>query len=229
MVDKEKIWIFVLILILGFLALTFNPTLAFIYGLFLLGAYIIIDTLGLNYKINNITKNTPKQLLIASIGIIIFLAISFVLDVVLQKSALLKGNFFVEYLKIFAVETPLLAGNKLITMGTFSVIIPIIETLFFFGVLLTVILKLSGVSFQKINLNSIIVILLVSSIFTFFHLQVRGLADNVGLMGYFIFAIISSVMVMKTKEIESAMWFHIMWNLMVVWQKLIGDIPFLRF
>ena len=228
--SQEKVWLFILIFILGFLAITFNPQLAFVYGLFIVGSYFIEDSLGLRFKINGIFKNTFSSIFYGLLATVAFLFVSFIISFFLQAAQpLLQGNFISNYLKVFASETPVLAGNKFLTFATFGGIIPIIETIFFFGVTLTLVLLLTRIQFNKINFQTIIVVLLLSSAFTFFHFQVRGLADNIGLIGTFIFAIISLILIMRTRELESAVWFHVFWNSLVVYQQLFGKIEFLDF
>ena len=55
-------------------------------------------------------------------------------------------------------------------------------------------------------------IALVSVLFMWFHLKVRGLNNNIDLAITLVFAIISIYLVGKFREIESANYLHIGWN-----------------
>lgn len=220
-ISEKSVYIF-LFLILAFMWLTFNRDIASIYGLFLMLDYIIYDSYPtLKYKINGVMNNTMTSILFAGLAMVIFLGISYIAAIFLQSaSPILQGNFITHYLKIFSQTTPILAGNKFLSLLGWGIVIPVIETRLFFGRLFDLSAQASNTNTSYFNKRLVILFIIIATLFTYFHFQVRGLADNVGLMGTFIFAIISLTLIVQRKELESAIWFHVFWNSWISYKSL---------
>jgi len=220
-ISEKSIYVF-LFLILAFMWLTFNRDIAAIYGMFLILDYIIYDMYGnsLKYKINGIVGNSLKAILFGGLAVVIFLGISYLISTFLQIAPTSGESFITHYLKIFAQTTPLLAGNKLLTLIGWGLVIPIIETRLFFGRLFDLLVNSTNTSTTFINPRLLIVIGVISTLFTYFHFSVRGLSDNVALMGTFIFAAMSLLLVYYLKELESAQYFHVFWNSYLTYKNL---------
>lgn len=221
-ISEKSVYIF-LFLILAFMWLTFNRDIASIYGMFLILDYIIFDMYGnsLKYKINGIAGNSMMAMVYGALAVVIFLGISFLISTFLQSAVpILKGNFMEHYLKIFAQTTPLLAGNKILTLIGWGLVIPIIETRLFFGRLFDIVINATNTTTSYFNSRLLVVIIVISTLFTYFHFSVRGLSDNVALMGTFIFAALSLSMVYYFKELESPSYFHVFWNSYVTYKNL---------
>lgn len=229
--NTEQKLIFAVGLILSFLALTFDDRLGLIYLGFIILSFMGFTIFKKYYGINNIFKNTGSQLLIALGGVVVFFGISYFLSIFLQSAIpLLEGNFVVEYLKMFSAQTPILAGNKILTFIVFGFIVAFVETLIFYIIGLNAIRDITGEpSRGYFSFSTIIVGLFLSAVFTIFHFQVRGLSNNVGLIGTFIFGLISYYMILWSREGEPAIWFHIIWNSLIASQKLFGPLEFLNF
>ena len=60
------------------------------------------------------------------------------------------------------------------------------------------------------------IITIVATAFTYFHLKVRGINNNVDLAMTFLFAYLSLTLVIITKEPESANEFHVGTNLLAL-------------
>ena len=84
-------------------------------------------------------------------------------------------------------------------------------------------LALSSTDTQTSSLKSAklwFIILIIAALFTYLHVNVRGLTNNAGLLGTFIFGVMSLILVFKRKELESAIQFHMIWNGMITYQQL---------
>ena len=100
---------------------------------------------------------------------------------------------------------------------TFGFLIPIVETRLFFGRFIDFGSTVFGISLSRMSGKLIALMTIASAVFTYFHLKVRGIDNNVGLGITFIFGFASCLFIYysqkgEQKEIESATWFHIFWN-----------------
>ncbi len=97
----------------------------------------------------------------------------------------------------------------------FGFVIPITETLTIIGlmVFLTWIFN-ESLSIKNPRLHAIII--LISSLFMFFHLKVRGINNNIDLVMTFLFAYLSLLMAAYLKESEAPNEFHIGTNLLAL-------------
>jgi membrane protease YdiL (CAAX protease family) len=209
--------------ILAFLYFTFDPVLGTAY-IFLL----LLDQWFYNSD-KNVTfvysrdKNITKSLISAVIGLAAFLGISTLLNSLPQ---------FQSVFELLATSTPLLKNSKLLTFIGWGLLIPIIETNFFFGRLLeglpeilgerAGLRKLAGTPSSNIPFlkkifmpSTIFTMVLVSIAFTLFHLSSKG-AESIPLLITFIFGIISCAIVMKDKETRGAVYLHIAVNSLTV-------------
>jgi len=138
------------------------------------------------------------------------------------------GKEFASVTGIFqlaATEVPILAGSKIFMFLSWGIMIPIIESRFFFGRLyegLAVHAKdfLSyEISTKKLTIETIGLIILVSALFTIFHIGAKGLSTP-SLMTTFIFAIISIIFVTKTQELKGGILFHVLTNVIGVLKRI---------
>ena len=179
----------------------------------------------LKYKINGVLNNTLESFLVAMVATGIFLGVSYILSFFLNSLAQLStGSFtgFVQaYLTTFSETTPIFSGNKILTFIAYAVLIALLETRLIFGRLFD--LALSSTDTQTSSLKSAklwFIILIIAALFTYLHVNVRGLTNNAGLLGTFIFGVMSLILVFKRKELESAIQFHMIWNGMITYQQL---------
>lgn len=210
-----------------FLLLVFDQQVAMIY-LLMLTAYFIWFTF--DDKITIPVEKTPKGKflsLLYSIGIYAaFLILSTSLSTLF---ALEGGETAFSIIDVLSAQTPVLAGNKILTFIAWGLVIPIIETVFFFGVLYeglaTHIGKFMRVgelptTFKPVNLYYWFLILFISIIFTAYHFQARGLTDSTGLFVTFLFAAVSLVVVSFFGQTREAIMFHIISNAVAVLSRL---------
>jgi len=206
---------FILIILL-FLLLSFNQDLAMIYILIIFADYVW-------YKSDNFIS-FPLSRGSNSGLITYFEAFAGFGAVMLASYALI--NFFSpstataglqSMFNLFATITPVLADSKILTVISYAVLIPIIETSFFNGRLLEGLATYSEIiTGKKVDLNSAslgltVIILVVAALFALYHITAYNL-QSTPLLVAFIFSIISSVLVLRQRELKGAIVLHILVN-----------------
>lgn len=208
-----------IVIFLLFLLLSFDRDMATIYVLIMFGDYIWYRSDNfISFPINGKKISGGQALIEGFAGVGLFLLIS---QIVLAMSGRLESlNFIAATQSIFhllATSTPILQGNKILTLIGWGVLIPIIETSFFNGRLLeglstygeSVIGK--KISLTKPSIELGMVIFVVASIFTLFHITAKAL-DPTSLIITFIFSVISSLMVLRHKDLRGSIIMHIIVN-----------------
>ncbi len=209
-----------IILILLFLLLAFDRDLAMIYILIMFADWMWFQSDNfISFKISKGTKSFT-WFLESLAGLGLFLIISTILVGVFSPQSLAKGGVVAGAQSIFqllATSTPILKGSKFLTFIGFGILVPIIETVFFNGRLLEGLTTYAeGVVGKKISLKTysvelIVVMFVIASLFTLFHVTSKGLA-SIPLLITFIFSIISSVLVIRHQELKGAILMHIVTN-----------------
>jgi hypothetical protein len=208
------------VVFLLFLLLAFERDLAMIYLLIMLGDYIWKQA---DNKITLPISRGPSmtwQVLIEGLaGLGLFLLISTILVNYVSPQSV-SGGLVSQAQSIFhllATSTPILKGNAILTLIAWGMLVPIIETSFFNGRLLEgLTTHAESILGKKISLNLTssavyIVILVVASLFTLFHITAKGL-ESVPLLITFIFSVISSILVIRHQELRGAILMHIVTN-----------------
>ncbi|MBI4036841.1 hypothetical protein HY385_00240 [Candidatus Daviesbacteria bacterium] len=210
-----------------FLLLVFDQQVAMIY-LLMLTAYFIWFTFDdkITLPIEKTTQGRWMSLLYA-IGIYAgFLLASTTLSTLFSLEG---GQTAFSIIDILSAQTPVLAGNKILTFIAWGITIPIIETVFFFGVLYeglaTHIGKFMGVgelptSLKPLNGYYWFLILFISIIFTAYHFQARGLTDSTGLFVTFLFSVVSLIAVSFFGQTREAILFHLISNSVAVLSRM---------
>lgn len=210
------------ILFLLFLLLTFDRDMSMIYILILVGDFMWyrFDP-KISFPLEKTTANRYSSLIevgIATAAFFIFssLAVTFAaVDIPAGLQSILT---------LLSTSTPILQGNKMLTLIGWGVLIPIIETSFFNGRLLEGLASFAEKRFHKkitltqsnlFSIPVIMVILVVAAFFTLFHITAKNLS-SVPLLITFIFSCISSVLVIRHQELKQAILIHIIVNSMAV-------------
>lgn len=208
-----------LVLFLLFLLLAFDRDMSMIYLLILIGDYIWYRfDRNIVFPLEKTKSNRFSALIEAGIATAGFFIIS---SAVIAFAAVDITPSFQSIVSLLATATPVLKGNKILTLIGWGVIIPIIETSFFNGRLLegiaTYAEKRTGkkINFNKITTTLIVVVLVIAAFFTLFHLTAKNLA-SAPLMITFVFSVISSILVIKNKELKQAIILHIITNSLAV-------------
>jgi len=120
-----------------------------------------------------------------------------------------------------ALQTPVLADSQVASFIGWGVLIPIVETSFFFGSLLLFVAWMFKVRLDNLKSWKVwMVIILVAVTFATFHLTARAQAvssggisvDEVGMLATFIFGIFQGALVVWMKELTEAIYMHVTSN-----------------
>ena len=216
------------ILFLLFLLLAFDPTMAQIYLLIIIGDFIWFR---FDPKITLPIEKSSKNRWTALAQIAIATAAFFILSTLLIKVfAVALPATMQATLELLATSTPVLQGNKFLTIMGWGVLIPIIETVFFNGTLFEGLASIAkkrfggDFSLKKFNGRTVMVILVIATLFTLFHLTAKNL-QSTALVITFIFSIISSILVVRNQHLREAIGIHICINTMAVMSSF-GMLPF---
>ena len=205
--------------------LTFNKELAndiiTIFGFMLIGDFILFQ-IGQS-DIRSVSGNTPTAVFHASIALVVLFVLYQLVNVVMRQSVLPLGAseqqlsqsvFQTVYQSLvkFSGQEIDFSQFKAIKYYLFGFIIPLVET--------RVLGRIYGMlgNLNNINISNFRswktwgLITSVSLLFMYFHLQVRGVNNNIDLAMTFLFAVISLYLVGKFRELESANWLHVGWN-----------------
>jgi len=162
-----------------------------------------------SYPLTKKVGNFTESLVVAIGAYAVFLVINMV------SINLIKGSSITFSQSISTMSSlPILAGSTAMTVVGWALIIPIVETTFFFGRLLeggldTLQLRLNK-KIDKFTLTkyTILMCLIISTIFTIFHSKI----DLAPIVTVFVFGMISCILVIKDKQILSAILLHILAN-----------------
>lgn len=105
--------------------------------------------------------------------------------------------------------------NYIIKFVVFGMFIPVVETLFFYGVIFKFIMLKAGATGQLTQFQTILSITMIGAIATSFHFIVRLFNDQALLMD-FIFFTLSAVIVLRQKELSGAATGHAITNSWVI-------------
>lgn len=208
--------------------LAFDPEMSKIYLLILFADFIwYVSDNFVSFKFSR-DGNVQRGVISAAIGLAAFLVASTALLSYIPGALSLVRSNMQSIFELLSATTPILQNSKILTIIGWVVLIPYIETSFFNGRLLegipvwlkekagmnsAVILTDPNKDFMtKItNPASIFVIFLVAAAFTLFHLSAKGL-QSIPLLITFIFSIISSLIVIKDRELRGAIYLHVAVN-----------------
>jgi len=221
---KDSYFKFIVVFLL-FLLFAFDRDLALIYLLILVGDYFWYKSDSfISFKIKRQGSSLIKVVLETLAALGLFLGASTVLINIVSPQTLVASGFIKEAQSIFhllATGTPILQGSKILTLVGWGVLVPIVETTFFNGRLLEGLAHYSEKVFgTKVRLDKVtpklfLVILVVASLFTLFHITAKGL-NSLPLLITFIFSIISSLLVIRHQELRGAIYLHVIVNSMAV-------------
>lgn len=217
--------IFLLIFIsLLLIKLTFEKDLGTeiitIYGTMLVGDYILW---AFGSDVKSYSGNSASALLYAGIAfgglfilysIVQFMFRQSILPVTATEQQLSQSIFqtvFQSFAK-FSYQDIDFSKVPIVKFYLFGFLVAIQETRII-GRIYGAIARLSNVNISDFgNIKNWSIIILVSILFMFFHLKVRGVNNNIDLAMTFLFALVSLYLVGKFRELESANYLHVGWN-----------------
>lgn len=215
---SEKSYFLWMFLILVFLGYVLSQDLSFYYIGFVLISLVItlFYSDGKRIFINKYSNNTFSAFTKGLLAFAIFMFISGVLGQILQYIPSFD-SLIERLLSFFHATTPILADSKIMTVIGWGIMVPIIETKLFFGDIFDTFARMTNTPLTLGKFRTWLLMLFISFIFMWFHLQAKGLKDNVALMMTVVFGVMSMALVIYDKlELESAIWFHIINNTAVV-------------
>lgn len=208
--------------VLIFLIVNFDPNISSIFFYFSILSIIFylydlfLGNRNIEYPTERVGGNRIRQLLYA-VGIyIIFVISSNILLNIAKFVGEQTGSGFSVFNEVlfqsFANASPALADTVLISLIMWAVIIPIVETHFFFGRVFEFIKDLLHVNGQLNDIRTWSVILLVSVGFMLFHITAKGVSNSSALLLVFLFALTSIITVIIFKQTIEAILIHIIAN-----------------
>lgn len=217
--------------LLLFLLINFNLQIGTIYGLMALvdwvAYYIALDRSALS--LIPVEKNKAKrwQNLVWAMGA--YVLFIFVVNYVTARFAaapLAAGLSPFEYVSSLIAgtfsATPILFGSTYLKLMVWGLLIPIIETRFFFRTLLQWGMKSAGVS--RVNnvfsLRGLGIMAFFGALFSVFHIVAKGITNNASLFVTFMFGVVSVGLVLYFGEYIQAVFLHIITNTIATMQQL---------
>ena len=116
------------------------------------------------------------------------------------------------------VQAAVFEGSRFISIFAIGGIIPLIETILFFGAALGFYLLFinSSTKFDPTNPNFYIAIIVISALFTVFHLTAKGVTNTRDLFVTFMFGVASALLVFKFQRLSDAIFLHVINNYLAV-------------
>jgi hypothetical protein len=204
--NTEIALLLVMTVFMIFTSLNVNQTLGFTFAIISIasGVFILFDK----------NRETPFRKDSQSIfGSLLGGVLGYVTLIVIGGYLLVPGiNKLVALLQS---TTPVLSTNPQINFIIFGFAVPIIESMFFFGVLADLGSDFLNTKISRENLfrfKTWILIFLISLIFMLFHLTSKGITAYATLGLVFFMAVISMILVYWFESYEAAVYFHIIAN-----------------
>jgi len=207
-------------LFLVFLLIAFNQDLALIYLSIMFVDYIWFKSDNfISFPLSRGRRTNPRVYIEALIGLGIFLTLG---GVLLQYSGVqsIAAGLVAKTQSLFqllSAATPALKESKILTFLGWGVLVPVIETTFWNGRLLEGFAEYARlgkgqpVSLRTPSLRLVVVVVFVALLFVVFHLASKGTAST-PLLITFAFSLISSLLVLRHKELKGAILFHVIVN-----------------
>ncbi len=220
----------VLSFVVSFYSLMFSQEFALIYGLIILSCitFLILDLFGfdrkLSFPIERQGQNKTMGILLA-IGIYAgFLLVSSLITNALSPGTL--PNSVLDIIKsiskdLYQASTPALAGSVILMFIGWGLVIPIVETIFFNGVIFEFVHDFFIKS--KNNVSMVVLCLLVGALAAVFHLTVRQ-GSSVGLITTFVFFTASAISVWRTGSLYVGIIVHVISNSIAIGLPLLGSV-----
>jgi membrane protease YdiL (CAAX protease family) len=171
-----------------------------------------------SFKTESRSDNRLQSVLYGIIAYGVFIFASSAVVGILQGADIFGGSFFGSVLETLSAAVPALSDSKILTVLAWGVIIPMIETRFFFGRMLEFLAEQFKVNLSKngFGARQIFLFSVVSAIFTVFHLTAKSGQGNVALVLTFLFGMISCFMVVYFQELKQAINLHVFSNTIAV-------------
>lgn len=226
-IKDQTLFIF-LITSLIFIALNFDRDVGFLFALIVVGDFIWF-TFDKNIEIP-FEKTIPTPTLssrVLGVGIGIVLGYAFIFTATILMGLVGVSQSVVG---ILATTTPPLASSKIITVLVWGLLIPIVETSFFFGRVLEGTIKVvhdkfgyaTTKQFDLLNVYNWWAVVIVAGLFMSFHFAAKGITDFAPLALTFMFGVVSCWVSLYFKQLRENVIMHAAINTQAVLQRVGG-------
>lgn len=202
-------------IILLFLLINFNPELGTIFGLMLIVDYIIYhDKTWISFEVET-DERRLIDILGGMFGYAVFIILATVSTTVFQQLSAITNPMNAVFERL-AASTPIFEKSKFLTFVGWGILIPIVETRFFFGRMMELFAYKANVKLALNNIKSWLIFVFISAVFTIFHFSAKAVSatqfDEMALFLTFLFGMVSCALVVYMRELSSAIQMHIISN-----------------
>lgn len=217
--------------LLLFLLINFNLQIGTIYGLMAIvdwiAYYIAFDKSQFKFIPIELDKKKRFQNIVWAMGayVLFIFAINYVTSR-FQGAPLTAGLSPFEYVSQLIAgtfsATPILYGSSYLKLFVWGLLIPIIETRFFFRTIMQWGLHSSNIPTPNnaFSLRALAIMGFFGALFTVFHIVAKGITNNSSLFVTFMFGAVSIGLILHFREIIQAVFFHIITNTIATMQQL---------
>jgi hypothetical protein len=187
-----------------FLLINFNAQLGLIYALMLIMNWIIFQNRKPYFFPLEKDERRLGDVVLGLAGYAVFVI----------ASALIVGAVGLVWQNL-AASTPILEKSSILTFIGWGIVIPCIETPFFFGGLMNAFADRLNVRLSLASVWSWLIFVFISALFAAFHLTAKAVGQTVdinAMLMTFTFGIISCIIVTMTQEMAAATYLHITSN-----------------
>jgi hypothetical protein len=210
-------------LILIFILITFNIQIGTIY-LFMIALdwFIYYFASDKNiYKVIPLETNSQHRLMSVITSAVIFIAFYFFIAYVNMRFSGLsvtQGTYLSQLGQVIASTfsaTPILGSSDYMKLVVWGILIPIVETRFFFRTLMQWgTNKFAGIKIPTdiFSITAIWVSAFWGLLFMVFHIVAKGISNNQALVVTFLFGFFSVMCVIYFQQAIQAIFLHVLWN-----------------
>lgn len=212
----------ILIVFLIFMVVNFDPNMAIVFSIMIIADFLIFkDDNRVSFPFERTTLNRFRGLIetLMVFGGFLFFQ-SFALRF-LTPSIQSTTQSIQTLLSLYSTTTPALANNVLLTIIGFGIIVPFVETRFFFGRLYESLADRFKIRGGLQNRKNWIISVFIGGVFALYHLTARrcgsaATCQNSLLFITFIFGTLSTLMVIHYRETKQATFVHVFANMIAI-------------
>ena len=215
--------------LLLFLLINFNLEIGTIYGLMAIvdwiAYYIALDKSAIT--LFPIEKDKRNRMINIAWAMGAYVAFIFVVNFIVVRlnvapsSTLSPFEYVSQLISGTFSASPILYGSRFLKVIVWGLLIPIIETRFFFRTLLQWGQKSAGFKYTSFfTIQTLLLSVFFGAVFTVFHIVAKGITNNSSLLVTFIFGAVSTALVLYFREAIQAIFLHIITNTIATMQQL---------
>lgn len=216
-ISQDDIFI-ALIVSLLFLTINYDNQFGLIFSLMAFGGIALwtLDRGSHQTVFEKTTSNRIEAFLVSSIFYSGFILGTGFLFSLLTPQALNTSGYLASVLSVQASAIPYLANDAITNFISTGIIVPFVESIFFFALLLEVFADRRGISIRRSNMFSapgLALSIFIAFIFTVFHLTAKIAGGSEGFIITFVFGLLSAMLVFYYNgETKQAILLHVLAN-----------------